>query len=395
MTGDSIGRNDAFLRQLFFLVVLAAIGVILFSQLQFFIGSILGGITIYVVIRKVMFRMVEKRGMRHWVAALLLVCATTLVLGAFGWLSVKALGPEVSNLRVADLLSGINTALDRVNDALGLNIIPQDIIDQSDGFVKEVATGVLNATYSFVANIFLMMFVLYFMLTSGRRMEKAIWDYAPFRDQSLVLIKHEVKTMIYSNAVGMPVILVLQALVSTLIYWLVGFGNPWFWGLLTALCGLLPIVGTTIVYLPVAVWLFSRGEVLNSIILLTYGLVVISNTDNVFRIVLLRRVADTHPLVVIFGVLLGIPMFGFWGIIFGPLFISGFVLLIRIYYMEYGLLDDPAAGTPKNAPVRKSVPPHFSRIHRTIIQKLASPAPAPAPRRKRKPAVKSHKPPEV
>ncbi len=47
----------------------------------------------------------------------------------------------------------------------------------------------------------------------------------------------------------------------------------------------------------------------------------------------------THPLVVIFGVLLGIPLFGFWGIIFGPLLISSFILLIKIYYMEYGMIN--------------------------------------------------------
>ena len=65
---------------------------------------------------------------------------------------------------------------------------------------------------------------------------------------------------------------------------------------------------------------------------------MISNVDNLIRIIFMKSVANTHPLVVVFGVILGVPLFGFWGIIFGPLLISGFLLLIKIYYVEYGLL---------------------------------------------------------
>ncbi|MCD8073076.1 MAG: AI-2E family transporter, partial [Alistipes sp.] len=75
-----------------------------------------------------------------------------------------------------------------------------------------------------------------------------------------------------------------------------------------------------------------------ALIVLLYGVLIISNTDNVIRIGLMKKVNNTHPLIVIFGVIIGIPLFGFWGIIFGPLFLSIFFLLIRIYYTEYQLL---------------------------------------------------------
>lgn len=347
-----------------FLTVLIAVAVILFRQLQFFVGAFLGAVTIYVVLRNVMFRMTEKHGMRHWRAALLLVAATALLLTGFGWLSVKAVGSGVENFHVDELLKSLNSVAGRIEERLDLDILPDNVVNKSDGTLKKLAGGVLNATYSFAANLFMMLIVLYFMLTRGRQMETHLWQYVPFRDNSLTMIKHELKTMIYSNAVGMPVILVLQALVSTLIYWLLGFDNPWFWGFITALCGLLPLLGTAFVYVPVSIWLLARGDTLAGVVLMIYGLTVISNADNVFRIVLLRKVADTHPLVVIFGVLLGIPMFGFWGIIFGPLFISGFLLLAKIYYMEYGPMEYPCEEELHNRPVRKSVPRHFSQIHR-------------------------------
>ncbi len=355
-------KDNAFFRQMLFLIVLIGIGVVIFTQLKFFVGSFLGALTIYVVVRTVMFRMVEKHHVSKWLASLLLVVATGLVLGGFFWLLVRAIGSEIPNFRVQELLSGVNELFSSINTKVGINLIPDDLIQQSDGLVASAITGVLNTTYNFAANIFMMLIILYFMLASGRKMEAVIWEYTPFRDKSLCLIKKEVKTMIYSNAVGMPVILIMQTLVSTLIYWLLGFDDYWFWGFITAIGGLLPLLGTAFVYVPMAVYLAATGSLLNGIILLVYGLVVISNTDNLFRIFLLRKVADTHPLVVIFGVILGIPLFGFWGIIFGPLFVSGFILLIRIYYMEYGLLDHPT-DAEMCAPPRKIVPRHLKKIH--------------------------------
>ncbi len=358
-------RENAFFRHLLFLVVLVAIGVVLFRQLNFFVGAFLGAITIYVVLRRAMFRIVDKGKLPRWVAALILVAATALVLAGFGYILVTAVGSEVANLDVGKIVADVNAAFGRLNTSLGLNLIPQDIISRSDNMIKAVVNGILNTTYSFTANIFMMLLILYFMLTSGRKMETKVWTYAPFKGSSLNMVKREAKTMIYSNAVGMPVILVLQTLVSTLIYWILGFSNAWFWGFLTALCGLVPAVGTMLVYLPMAVWMMFSGEIWSGVILFLYGALIISNVDNVLRIVLLHKVADTHPLVVIFGVLLGIPLFGFWGIIFGPLFISGFMLLVKIYYMEYGLLDDVSKGA---ASPRKTVPHHFKKIHKKMCR---------------------------
>ncbi len=360
---DTVKRKDnAFFRQMLFLIVLIGIGIVIFTELKFFVGSFLGALTIYVVLRTVMFRMVEKHNISKWFSSLLLVLATGLVLGGFFWLLVRAIGSEIPDFKMKELLSGVNDFFSSINTKIGINIIPDNIIQESDGLIGSAITGVLNTTYNFAANIFMMLIILYFMFASGRSMEAVIWEYAPFKDRSLCLIKKEVKTMIYSNAVGMPVILIMQTLISTLIYWLLGFDNHWFWGFITAIGGLLPLLGTAFVYVPAAIYLAVTGSLLSGIILLVYGMVVISNTDNLFRIILLQKVADTHPLVVIFGVILGIPLFGFWGIIFGPLFISGFILLIRIYYMEYGLLDHPSE-EELCAPPRKIVPRHFKKIH--------------------------------
>lgn len=128
-----------------------------------------------------------------------------------------------------------------------------------------------------------------------------------------------------------------QGAVSFLIYWLLGVNNALFWGFMTAIAGLLPMVGTVIVSAPLGIYLIANGIIWQGIVLIACGLLIIANIDNLCRIILMKKVSNTHPLIVIFGVILGIPLFGFWGIIFGPLLISLFLLLIKIYYVEYKL----------------------------------------------------------
>jgi predicted PurR-regulated permease PerM len=108
-----------------------------------------------------------------------------------------------------------------------------------------------------------------------------------------------------------------------------------FWAVLTGIMSVVPVVGTTIVWVPLAVFLYAGGNHWQSATLLIYGSVIITNVDNVFRFVVQKKLGDTHPLITFFGVIIGLPLFGFVGIIFGPLLISYFILLLKIYRNEY------------------------------------------------------------
>jgi predicted PurR-regulated permease PerM len=153
------------------------------------------------------------------------------------------------------------------------------------------------------------------------------------------ILEKQVSSMIFSNAVGIPLTMLVQFVAACFIYWILGLKGFLFWAFITAICGLIPVVGTGIVWLPISVYYFATGQIWQAVILLLYGALVTSNIDNLTRIVLMKKTTDTHPLIVIFGVILGIPLFGFWGIIFGPLLISAFLLLIKIYFIEYELLN--------------------------------------------------------
>lgn len=331
--------NNAFFRQLLFLAVLITLGLIILGQLAFFVGSFLGAITLYVVLRPLLFKLTEKRRWKPWLASLVLVSGMSLIVLGLGYLVFEVIASEVSTLDTSQIMKGINKLPDQINHLLGYRVITSDLLSQSASYVTKFFSSILNTTYSFAANIFMMMVLLYFILAHARTMEKVVFAYLPFSGKSLGMIQEEFQSMIYSNAVGIPLVMFSQALAAALIYWLLGLNNVVFWAFFTALCGLIPMIGTVIVSLPLGIYLISGGELWQGIVLIACGVLVIANVDNLCRIILMKKVANTHPLIVIFGVILGIPLFGFWGIIFGPLLISGFLLLIKIYYVEYKLIS--------------------------------------------------------
>ncbi len=333
------GKYNGFFRQLMFLAVLITIGLLIFLRLKFFVGAALGAFTLYMVFRTWMFRLTEKLHWKPWVAGLAVTGFCFVLLSAIGYAAYTIIANEMPSVDTSHLVDGAKSLVGKVNNLFGVKVVtPDTALEKSGSVATKVVGAVFNTTYSFVANIFMMLIIVYFMFTKGRKMECYVYRYSPFHGDSLATIKREVKNIVFSNAVGIPLIMVAQTIVSSIMYWAVGMDNYLFWGFLTALCGLIPLVGSGIVYMLIAIYYLLAGNYWIAAIVFLYGILIISNTDNVIRIVLMHKVNNTHPLIVIFGVIIGIPMFGFWGIIFGPLFLSIFFLLIRIYYAEYRLL---------------------------------------------------------
>ena len=110
-----------------------------------------------------------------------------------------------------------------------------------------------------------------------------------------------------------------------------GLPDPLFWGVIGAFISFLPVVGAPTLSIPAAIILFVQGHPLKGVLLLVYGLLFIGNVDSFLRMMINKRIANTHPLITIIGVLIGIPLFGITGLVFGPLLLSYFLLLLEIY----------------------------------------------------------------
>ena len=193
----------------------------------------------------------------------------------------------------------------------------------------------MGSISSFTINVVVLLFVLYFMLIGGRDMEEYVSDILPFNKRNKKNILHEFNMIVKSNAIGIPLLAVIQGAVATLGYFIFGAPSPVLWGFLSCFATIIPIVGTALIWAPLALYMGMTGHWGMAIGLAVYALVVISNVDNLVRFMLQKKMADTHPLITIFGVVIGLSLFGFMGVIFGPLLLSIFVFCVNIFKVEY------------------------------------------------------------
>jgi predicted PurR-regulated permease PerM len=173
------------------------------------------------------------------------------------------------------------------------------------------------------------------MLVNGRELEARLYEYIPLKDENVLRLGNEFRKLVIANAVGIPLIAIIQGVISLVGYFIFGVPEPLFWFAVTCFTAMLPVVGAAAVYVPMGVYLIAAGNTWQGIGVLIYGFAVVGTSDNIFRFMLAKKIGDVHPLITVFGVLIGVNLFGFIGLIFGPLLISMFILLLEIYSNEF------------------------------------------------------------
>ncbi len=330
--------NNA-IRQILLLGFIIVLGYILFIELKTFLPAFLGAYTLYVLMRKYMFRLEEKfRWKSSWAAAMLMFLSFLIILVPIFFL-VNMISGKVGYAiqHSADVLTAIKQFIQRYEQLYNLNILTQENIMKVTNWVAQWAPQILGGTVNTVMTIVVMYFILYFMLTEGRKMESSFYGWAPLKDENLLLLRKDMNGMVLANAIGVPAIALLQGVVGLVGYLIIGVPEPFFWFGITAFAALLPVVGAALGYIPLALLLFANGDNIRAVIVLIFGLAVIGSVDNIFRFWLVKKLGDVHPMITVFGVIIGVNIFGFIGIIFGPILISLFLILIKIYANEFNI----------------------------------------------------------
>ncbi len=328
-------RTNNIIRQVLFIILLILLGALIFRELSFLIGGALGAVTFYVVLKRPYVLLVEKYRWNKNLAAFVLILILIIFFLSFGVATFEMVISKMSDFDNKALQQGLHTITDKIKDLTGYQIRSSMVIDQFKETFVGKASGMLNSAYGFIINLLMLIFILYFMLVNYIKMESTIIRLIPFRGGTLAQIVRETENMIVSNAIGIPAMMIAQGSVAMLGYWIFDVDDPVFWGVITGFFSIIPIVGTTVIWGGLSIYLLSIGHLWQGLGLLIYSAIIIGSMDNVVRIILGRYMANTHPLVTILGVIMGLSLFGFWGIIFGPLMIDLFILLFKIYRAEY------------------------------------------------------------
>jgi predicted PurR-regulated permease PerM len=325
------------LRQVFFIVIILSLGLLLFYELSFFIPAVLGSLTLYILMRQRMHYLTEvKKWSKAKAAWLLMILSFLIILLPFGILanlltSKIVFAVEHSNQIINDLKGFSN----QIKERFGFTIADNELINEIGPFIRRVIPQILNITVNTISIIGVLYFVLYFMLIYSRTMEDKLYEYIPLKDSNVDLIGKDIDTTVKASAVGIPLIGFIQGIVGLIGYLLIGVEDPFLWFAITCITAMLPVVGAALAYVPLAVIFFAEGKNWQGGVMLIYGFGIIGLTDNLFRFLLNKRLGNIHPLITVFGVIAGISMFGFIGLIFGPMLLSLFIVLLKVYSNEF------------------------------------------------------------
>lgn len=319
------------------ITIILGLGLLLFLKMTPFMGGILGACTIYIMVRDQMLYLTQKKKIRKSVTAIILLIEAILCflvpLSLAVWLLISKL--QTVNVDTATFVDTITNLADWIHRKTEYDLLSKENISSIASILPGIGQFLMDGISSFAVNLFVLVFVLYFMLIGGTKMEQYIYELLPFSDSNKKHVMNEINMIVRANAIGIPLLAIIQGAIATLGYYLFDAPSALLFGFLTCFATVIPIVGTTLVWFPLAAYMAISGDWPHAIGLLLYCGLIVTNIDNLIRFILQKKMADTHPLITIFGVVIGLSLFGFMGVIFGPLLISIFILCVNIFKEQY------------------------------------------------------------
>lgn len=275
----------------------------------------------------------------------------TLVL-PFSWIAVLVVNQVLEilpNLDINELLTTINSKgfyqdhilplIAQVESALGIQISMADVASKVGSEAARTAYSfspqVVGQTAYFIFSFFVMHFSIYFLFIEGKELAKVLFDLSPLQQKHELSLTREFKNMIDATVYGYLLTALVQATLAAIGFAIAGVKGFLILGTLTFFMSLVPILGATSVWLPVAIWYLIKGETFWAVFLGIYGGLIVSGIDNIIKPIIMRGKAKVHILLIFFSLIGGLKLFGPIGILMGPVITALFLASIRIYREDF------------------------------------------------------------
>lgn len=204
---------------------------------------------------------------------------------------------------------------------------------QGSQFIAAQALSFGQDTFDFVARLFIMLYLVFFLIRDGDRVAEAIQRALPLSAEHKRELFDKFATVIRATVKGNLLVAVIQGTLGGLAFWFLGVGGALLFAVLMAFLSLLPAVGAGLVWLPVALWLCLTGAVWQGMALIAWGVLVIGLVDNLLRPILVGKDTLMPDYVVMITTLGGMAVFGIKGFVMGPLIAAMFIAVWHIYVL--------------------------------------------------------------
>jgi predicted PurR-regulated permease PerM len=325
--------------------LILALGLALVYALWPFSTGLVGAPVLYVIMAP-LHRELSRHMPVRVAAAIVVVLGIVLVLGP-GVSVVGLVAAEAQDMATGVIRSPLLARISRIRVGpyqVGAQL--EQIGSQIVSFIGASALGLIGTATRVGIQLTIAFFGLYYLLVSPQATWRSVRPFIPFSAASAEILRRRFGDVTVSTLVGTGLTALIQGCAVGLAFWVLGLSNPLFWGVVTVIFAILPVVGSGLVWGPGAASLAMEGRWGPAIGLVIWGIVVVGNVDNVIRPIVFRRWAQIHPFVTVIGAFMGLRYFGLLGLFIGPLAISYFFELIRMYRVEY-LSDEDVEVSPE------------------------------------------------
>ena len=269
-------------------------------------------------------------------AVLLAVISLVIVVPLF------FLGSHVVNESVSLYYNVVNIDLSSINNALD-NYFNIEI--NLESYLRLGATKLLSIFSSSISEfalsvprkaimVFISIFIMYYLLKEGDGITYDIKKYLPLKEEYKNELIEKMGVVAYATVYGVIATALAQSIVGTVGLFIFDVGSPVVFGSLLLVTSMLPF-GSALVWLPLAIVKLLSGDIFNGIGLLLYGIFAIGLVDNLVRPAIISKKSRIHPILVVLGVIGGISLFGFIGVILGPMLLAVLIAFLDFYIREY------------------------------------------------------------
>lgn len=222
--------------------------------------------------------------------------------------------------RIRQLTSTLNVDLDAM-------LLPA--VKKGLAAMLNYSTGILKNFFVFLFKLVLMVITLFFFYKDGARFLERFLLVVTIRDELKKTIIETIKRVLGAVMYGIVLTCLVQGTLGGLGFWVAGLPSPILFGALMAICALIPLIGTALIWLPGALYLLLHGQTIHALLLVVWGVVVVSGIDNIIRPLFISGIAKLHILIIVLGVLGGILAFGITGVVAGPVILALFLVFFE------------------------------------------------------------------
>ena len=322
--------------QIFFAGLFAVIAIFAVIILKPFLSFIvLAGILTYALFP--LYRFFRDRLRKPNLASALLILLTLLVMVLPTIFLVTELVQQVSGAITGFNFAKLDPITSHVERITGHHV--QEIFDTGLEQIRKsmlaIAPNVLGSIGELFLGLFIMFFVMYYGFRDGENFVQRIRQLLPLEPSLKESLFYELRTITQAVLYGQMMTALIQGGFGMLGLLIFGVSNWLFWGAIMTVTAFIPFLGTPIVWVPAAASLILGGNMARGIGLLIYSGILVMNIDNFLRPKLMSGRTQVHPVLILIGVLGGLKVFGFVGLLVGPLILALLVAFVRFYEEAY------------------------------------------------------------